>query len=556
MFEQELLQHVVIGMGRLDLDDDVEMSEGDVIPEAVWPAEEQTVHVANAEDEPTPQVTSFKSPKAPGASPVSSYFPPAVTCAVPSPASSNSSTPNSSNSSSDTSSSASSPGMLLHADPNRSSTEILPSLPPFDEDGALDEGEGDQAAVGRLSSMSLMAAVTANGDLDDNTKHAFVREVERVGHDPVYWVRREASYALGALAKVVPEEVVLLSLMPLFETLRRDSQWHVRHSALFALPAILSRLHPGQRRKLALESVLPLSTDESQTVRSGALECLGEVIYTFHADPGGPPKELVELFLGRREDKRVRDGQQATEERERYIQSLLGRANPTLPVRPESPLTSFFTDSARPLICAFNMPAVALTLGGARWPELRQTYLDISENRDPSIRRTLAASLAEMAKIIGPEHAEVDLLGVWWDSVVADDEEIRERALGITEAFVPMMGRDNRAAMVRGLLDGWQAGSFRGWRERKSISKSLAGLASAVGDEMPEVLRALLMKALQDDIAAVREAAISIVRYFPVILSSSLIFHHSFLVCGVRSGARICNRISGLFPKPKCTAKE
>lgn len=51
------------------------------------------------------------------------------------------------------------------------------------------------------------------GSIDDETKAAFVAEVERVGRDPVYWVRREASFAVGALAKVVPQEVVLLSLV-------------------------------------------------------------------------------------------------------------------------------------------------------------------------------------------------------------------------------------------------------------------------------------------------------------------------------------------------------
>jgi hypothetical protein len=51
------------------------------------------------------------------------------------------------------------------------------------------------------------------GAIDDETKAAFVSEVERVGRDPVYWVRREASFAVGALAKVVPQEVVLLSLV-------------------------------------------------------------------------------------------------------------------------------------------------------------------------------------------------------------------------------------------------------------------------------------------------------------------------------------------------------
>ena len=53
----------------------------------------------------------------------------------------------------------------------------------------------------------------AAGSIGEDTKRAFVTEVERVGRDPVYWVRREASFAVGALAKVVPVEVVTSSLV-------------------------------------------------------------------------------------------------------------------------------------------------------------------------------------------------------------------------------------------------------------------------------------------------------------------------------------------------------
>lgn len=46
-----------------------------------------------------------------------------------------------------------------------------------------------------------------------DTQRAFVREVERVGRDPIHWVRREASFALGALAKAVPDELIIGSLV-------------------------------------------------------------------------------------------------------------------------------------------------------------------------------------------------------------------------------------------------------------------------------------------------------------------------------------------------------
>ena len=77
--------------------------------------------------------------------------------------------------------------------------------------------------------MSLMAAVTASGktsllfvssselvvavSLQDDIQLAFVKEVERIARDPIYWVRREASFAVGALAKVVSEDVVNITLV-------------------------------------------------------------------------------------------------------------------------------------------------------------------------------------------------------------------------------------------------------------------------------------------------------------------------------------------------------
>ncbi|KAJ7710018.1 armadillo-type protein [Mycena rosella] len=585
MFEQELLQQVVIGMGRLDVDaeDDVEMFEshtGQGHADDNWTRHsgQGAIQVASVDEQVHGEdaVVSPQEPEKPeGVLPVTEtvnpYFPVLPSYSIPSPGSSNSSTPSSAT---DTSSSSSSPSiapetlnaagsapslissyamdfslMNLASQPEivqpplgdevsatrtsnlpsaqRSPSTESPASSPqrnmfqmssgassdagTDENGAdgTYDGEGDQASVGRLSSMSLMAAVAANGCLDDNTKHAFVKEVERVGHDPVYWVRREASYALGALAKVVPDEVVACSLIPLFDTLRRDSQWQVRHSALFALPAILSRLPPSQRRALALDTILPLAIDQLPSVRSGALESLGEVLFTFREDVDGPPEELVQLFLGRREDRRVRDGQQAAHDRDQVLSSLFGRPTPkrSAASRLDSPLTSFYTDPARPLICAFNYPAVALTLGRHRWGELREAYLEIADNRELAVRRSLAASLGELAKIIGEDNAERDLMGVWWDAVRSDEGEVREKLLECVEVFVAALGKEPRIAVVGGLLTVWREGIFRGWRERKAVAKALTGLAKLVGSDVSGTLRDLLRMALEDGVAAVREAA-------------------------------------------------
>ncbi|KAG1756528.1 armadillo-type protein [Suillus paluster] len=373
----------------------------------------------------------------------------------------------------------------------------------FEMDGQEEEQEMDpseQAAVGRLSSMSLIAAVVAGGTPRVETQRTFVREVERVGRDPIHWVRREASFALGALAKVVPDELIIGSLLPLFESLRTDPAWHVRHSCLFALPALLSRLPSGLRRSVAVSTILPLSRDESAPVRSGVLEALGEVVYTFHSDECGPPDDLLSLFLGKHRN---------CPPRERYPYPTL--QSPFQQLSANVAMQLFDDDPARPLACAFNFPAVAYTLGRARWGELRGLYLTLAQDRSSKVRRTLAASLGDLAKIVGPENAQRDMISLWWDVMRSDDDnEIKFKAIEAVPLFVEALGEGQaREEVITGLLDVWEEGWLRNWRAREGVIKIIPDLTG--GPERPNSIRALLRKGLEDDFGAVRETAISVI---------------------------------------------
>ena len=252
-----------------------------------------------------------------------------------------------------------------------------------------------------------------------------------------------------------------------------------------------------ERRTLAVETILALFADESPTVRSGVLEALGEVLHTFLGDPD-PPNELVHLFLGRKEDHRVRDGQQEL--------SIQGYKKAI-----ESPLELFFTDPKRPLICAFNFPAVALTLGGERWCEIREVYLEIASNPASGVRRTLAASLGEIAKIIGPEQAQTDLTDVWWTSIKSDDEEVRTNAVECLYDLVGVVGKEVGKTLIQGLLTVWNQGTLRGWRERELIGKKFFGWVNLLGPEDASLARAFLAKGLEDTAAAVRDTTVSTV---------------------------------------------
>jgi serine/threonine-protein phosphatase 4 regulatory subunit 1 len=251
--------------------------------------------------------------------------------------------------------------------------------------------------------------------------------------------------------------------------------------------------------------VFPLSADPAPAVQSGVLEALGEVIHSFRDDPGGPPHDLLRLFLGRQEDRRFWESR---------VQSLglTGHARtPTDPTTSQPPEAgaAFFDDPARPLICAFNLPAVTLTLGKDRWSELREFYISLAQSDVMKVRRSLAASAGEIAKIIGVEHAQQDVLPMWLDAVRNEEADLRLRAVECLGTLAQSLGPSDRADLLVSLQRIW-VDNLRGWRERETVANTLDELVPLMG-EKPGILRSLLLKALQDPVAAVRQAAINVV---------------------------------------------
>ena len=73
--------------------------------------------------------------------------------------------------------------------------------------------------------------------------------------------------------------------------------------------------------------------------------------------------------------------------------------------------------------CAFSIPAVALTLGRANWPLIRETYETLANDMQWKVRRTVASSIHELGVILGPEIAAEDLVPIF-DGFIKDLDEV------------------------------------------------------------------------------------------------------------------------------------
>ena len=60
--------------------------------------------------------------------------------------------------------------------------------------------------------------------------------------------------------------------------------------------------------------------------------------------------------------------------------------------------------------CAYNFPAVLLTIGPERWDELSEIHENFANNGQIRVRKTIASSLYQVARIIGGDRAAADLI--------------------------------------------------------------------------------------------------------------------------------------------------
>lgn len=59
---------------------------------------------------------------------------------------------------------------------------------------------------------------------------------------------------------------------------------------------------------------------------------------------------------------------------------------------------------------SFNFPAFVYVFGADEWPRFQSLYHKLTKINDLRIKKTLSASIHELAKILGPQYTEQDLL--------------------------------------------------------------------------------------------------------------------------------------------------
>ena len=115
--------------------------------------------------------------------------------------------------------------------------------------------------------------------------------------------------------------------------------------------------------------------------------------------------------------------------------------------------------------CAYNFPAVLLTLGPKAWPELKKIYERLARDTRIKVRKTLSNSLFECAKILGPELTERELISILFH-FLQDKEEVREGVLASLPEFIGCLNVNQRLSYIDHFSQAW-AKHEEAWRKRQ-----------------------------------------------------------------------------------------
>ncbi|KAK7793289.1 hypothetical protein R5R35_004991 [Gryllus longicercus] len=177
--------------------------------------------------------------------------------------------------------------------------------------------------------------------------------------------------------------------------------------------------------------------------------------------------------------------------------------------------------------CAFSIPAVALTLGRNNWYLIKPAYEALASDVQWKVRRTVAASIHELAVILGEELAGVDLVPIF-HGFIKDLDEVRIGALKHLAEFLKLLRPTERSTLLHRLSDFHLTDNECNWRFRSKLAEQLHhSLVLFAPGDTHEHITPLAIALLMDKVAAVRKKALCLV--------TQLVHHVSTEVNLVRS---------------------
>ena len=188
-------------------------------------------------------------------------------------------------------------------------------------------------------------------------------------------------------------------------------------------------------------------------------------------------------------------------------------------------------DSEMNYNCAYNFPAIAVTLGVTYWKYIKDLYKKLAEDVSWKVRQTLAYSIHELAIILGTEYTQTDLVPIF-DSYIKDVDEVRIGIVANLTKFLRVLSIEYRQTYMPKLNDFLKMDNQRNWRFRNELGLQIVQFCELFPAEyLAEYVQPVAFTLALDKVAEVRmtslKALVEILRQFE--LNNKEIFRRNFI---------------------------
>jgi uncharacterized protein (UPF0216 family) len=310
--------------------------------------------------------------------------------------------------------------------------------------------EEDQEAEVRIESRVMACrllselSVTLGQDL---CEQFVVPQLAFLADDSHFKVRKAVVSTLLSAAEVVTHNVFSTRIIPVYKILSTDHLWNVRKSSVDILPKLMKLNKEKSAYTAKNEEFIKLFSnfiyDSQKFVRASAINVFGKFLHCLEK------QELDEKFLNFYKNTV-----------EEYYFNFKDFAAETE--------NSFYSNLIYD--CAYNFPAVLYSYGREAWGKLREIYSNLANDENQRVKQSVLSSFHEIAKILGSEIFEEDLLTLYDGFLSHSNSEVRNKAVNNLPKIVILMKHETKQRYLKFLtVYEWKEVVKYKWRKKKEV---------------------------------------------------------------------------------------
>ena len=155
-----------------------------------------------------------------------------------------------------------------------------------------------------------------------------------------------------------------------------------------------------------------------------------------------------------------------------------------------------------------NFPAFIYVSGPSEWPKYRKLYIKLASSQDTVTKKTIACSVHELARILGKEITEADLVEVVDKFLKDNNPDVRNAILKNLHIFLENVEVDRRNRYIQQIVNAFNEAGKRDWRTKEIFAKNLHKLVELYPLQIVEnQFLQMFFKFCEERIATVSEAA-------------------------------------------------